>query len=253
MDIDLLGPLRARLAGTCVTPTAAKPRQVLAMLSLSADQFVPKEDLHRELWGDRVPRSAAQTLQTYILHLRKHIGSAPVDETGAVPDPKQILVTRLGGYLLNTADGVVDVREFERLAEAGHRAGESGDFHTASQKYAAALDIWQGRLALADVRTGPVLTVGQRQLCEAHLNVFDRRIDADLRLGRHHEVLGELTAFVAENPRHEGLYAHLMVALHRSGRRDDAIVTYHQARERMGSVGTSPTLDRLHGVIVAAR
>ncbi|HEX5406050.1 MAG TPA: AfsR/SARP family transcriptional regulator [Pseudonocardiaceae bacterium] len=251
MDIDLLGPLRARLAGTCVTPTAAKPRQVLAMLSLSANQFVPTAELHRELWGDNVPRSAAQTLQTYILHLRKHIRSSPVDETGAPTDPKQILVTRLDGYLLNTGSGAVDVHEFERLAEAGHRAGESGDFLSASEKYGAALNIWEGKRPLADVHTGPVLTVGKRQLLEAHLNVLDRRIDADLRLGRHHEVLGELTALVAEHPRHEGLYAHLMVALHRSGRRGDAIITYQHACERMGSVGTSPTLDRLHGLIAA--
>lgn len=212
---------------------------------------MPVADLYRELWADDVPRSAPQTLQTYVLQLRKRIGSTHCAKTGRAADPKHVLITRPGGYFLNIGDGIVDIHDFERLAESGHRAAEAGDFLTASEHFRAALDVWRGD-ALVDVRTGPVLQAGAQRLREARLNALDRRIDADLHLGRHHEVTGELTELVDRHPTHEGLCAHLMVALHRCGRRDHAIHTYRRVRARLGSIGTSTKLDHLHDVIASA-
>ncbi|MFC0548264.1 AfsR/SARP family transcriptional regulator [Kutzneria chonburiensis] len=253
MDVEVLGPLAARLGGKPVTPTAAKPRKVFAMLAVHANEVVPNASLFEELWGPDMPRSANTTLQTYILHLRTLIGAAVAQDPDApVRDPKRILVTQPGGYLLDTAGGAVDVQQFERLAEAGHRAREAGEWHEASARFRAALSVWRGS-ALADVQVGAMLEVDMHRLEEARLNVLDRRIDADLRLGRHHELLSELTALVARNRTHEGLYAHLMLALYRSGRRGEAIDCYRRLRtclvDELG-LEPSPSLHQLQRMIL---
>ena len=255
MDVALLGPLTVRESGKAVIPTAAKPRKVLALLAVHADEVVPIASLYEELWGSAVPRSARTTLQTYVLHLRTLFGTAmkgPV--SGLVRNPKQILATRPGGYLLDTAGGTVDVREFEHLAAAGHRARETADFHTASLRFREALAVWRGS-ALVDVQAGSLLMVELHRLHEARLNVLDRRIDADLRLGRHYELVGELTAMVARHQTHEGLYAHLMLALYRSGRRGEAVDVYRKLRcclvEDLG-LEPSPALRRLQRMILTS-
>ena len=257
MDVDVLGPLVARESGTSVVPTAAKPRTVLAMLTVHADQVVPMASLFEELWGSDIPRSANTTVQTYILHLRNLIGAALDRSPAGVPkDAKRVLVTYPGGYLLDTMGGRVDVHEFDRLAALGHRARETGDFEAASRDFSDALAVWRGR-ALVDVRTGPLLAVEAHRLEEARLNVLDRRIDADLRLGRHHELLGELAGLVGRHRTHEGLHAHLMLALYRSGRRGEAIDVYRRMRTGLVNelgLEPSPSLRRLqHAILVSDR
>jgi DNA-binding SARP family transcriptional activator len=247
VDIEILGPLTAQLLGKSVTPTGAKPRKVLALLAVHADEVVPVPALFEELWGDKVPRSAHTTLQTYVLQIRNLIAAATDG------DPKQVLVTQPGGYLLATSGGQVDVKEFERLATVGHRFREAGDYGNASRAFTEALAIWHGP-ALIDVTVGPMLEVETHRLQEARLNVLDRRIDADLRLGRHHELLGELTALAARNRTHEGLCAHLMVALHRSGRRGEAVDVYRKTRACLVSqlgLEPSPALHHLQRKILA--
>jgi DNA-binding SARP family transcriptional activator len=253
VDIDILGPLAAREGGGSVAPTAAKPRKVLAMLAVHADQVVPMASLFEELWGEDIPRSANTTVQTYILHLRNLIGAALAQSTVSdLRDAKRVLVTYPGGYLLDTMGGRVDVREFDRLAAVGHRARELGDFETASKSFTEALAIWRGR-ALVDVQTGSLLEVEAHRLEEARLNVLDRRIDADLRLGRHHELLGELAGLVGRYRTHEGMHAHLMLALYRSGRRGEAIDVYRRLRTCLVNelgLEPSPSLRRLQHAIL---
>lgn len=257
MDIDVLGPLVARECGTSVVPTAAKPRKVLAMLAVHADQVVPMASLFEELWGEDIPRSANTTVQTYILHLRNLIGAALQESPADGPkDAKRVLVTYPGGYLLDTMGGRVDVHEFDRLAALGHRAREMGDYEAASRNFGDALAIWRGR-ALVDVQTGQLLEVEAHRLEEARLNVLDRRIDADLRLGRHHELLGELAGLVGRYRTHEGLHAHLMLALYRSGRRGEAIDVYRRMRTGLVNelgLEPSPSLRRLqHAILMSDR
>jgi DNA-binding SARP family transcriptional activator len=224
MDIGVLGPLKVQDTAGPVTPTAAKPRKLLAMLAVHADEVVPVTALYEELWGQNIPRSASTTLQTYILNLRTLITAA---HGGSAADAKQILATKPGGYLLNTSAGAVDVTQFERLAAAGHRAHQAHDYLLASESFSAALALWRGP-ALIDVQHGSMLEVEAHRLAEARLCALDRRIDADLRLGRHHELVGELTALVARHRTHEGLYAHLMLALYRTGRRGQAMDVYRR-------------------------
>ncbi|MFJ1930974.1 MULTISPECIES: BTAD domain-containing putative transcriptional regulator [unclassified Streptomyces] len=231
MDIDVLGALAVRENGLSVTPTAPKPRQVLALLALHADQVVPVATLIEELWSDRPPRSARTTLQTYVLQLRDLIATALLrDPEGAGPrSAKDVLVTTPGGYLLKTAGGASDVREFERLAGLGYRAMDAGDFPAAARQLGEALSLWTGS-ALADVQAGTQLEMEIRRLEETQLCALDQRIEADLRLGRHRELLGELTVLVSRYRTHENLHGQFMLALHRSGRRSEALDAYQRLR-----------------------
>ncbi|WP_199550966.1 AfsR/SARP family transcriptional regulator [Streptomyces sp. N35] len=230
MDIDVLGGLAVREQGVSVTPTAPKPRQVLALLALNADQVVPVATVIEELWGTEPPRSARPTLQTYILQLRELIETAlrQGDETRP-GSAKDVLMTVPGGYLLNTGEGRSDVRDFERIAGAGYRAMDAEDYPQAAKRLSEALALWTGQ-ALADIQAGPHLKPQVKRLEESRLCALDQRIDADLRLGRHRELLAELTVLISRYPTHESLYGQFMVALHRSGRRGEALNAYQQLR-----------------------
>ncbi|MFF3247096.1 BTAD domain-containing putative transcriptional regulator [Streptomyces sp. NPDC002870] len=239
MRIDVLGILDVRENGASIAPTAPKPRQVLALLALHADQVVPVSALIDELWAGRPPRSARTTLQTYVLQLRDLITLALKKETpaaGPCPPPrrraKDVLVTSPGGYMLVSGGGASDVREFERLAGMGYRAMDAGDFPGASRLLCEALALWTGS-AFADVQTGAQLEMEARRLEESRLCALDQRIEADLRLGRHRELLPELTVLTSRYPTHENLHAQFMLALHRSGRRGEALDVYHRLRSTL--------------------
>ncbi|MET8861283.1 AfsR/SARP family transcriptional regulator, partial [Streptomyces sp. NPDC004579] len=260
MDIDVLGALDVRENGVSVAPTAPKPRQVLALLAVHADRVVPVASLIEELWSARPPRSARTTLQTYVLQLRELIGAALA--RGTAPGPgsggrtaKDVLVTLPGGYLLAAGGGTSDVREFDRLAGLGYRAMDAGDFQGASRSLGAALDLWSGS-AFADVQTGAQLTMEARRLEEGRLCALDQRIEADLRLGRHREVLAELTVLTSRYRNHENLHAQFMIALHRSGRRGEALNAYTHLRTTLSrdlGLEPSPRLRRLqHSILMAA-
>lgn len=248
MEVDVLGPLAVSQKSASIVPTAAKPRTVLAMLAVRANRFVPLASLMDELWVTEKPASAKTAMQSYILHLRKKIAAAAGRHPGSsMPEAKDVLVTLPGGYLLKAADGRVVLDNFEVLAAAGHRAREQGDFQAASENFAKALGLCRGQ-ALADVQVGPQLRMDVERIEEARLNCLDRRIESDLRLGRHHELLSELRSIIARHPTHEGLCAHLMVALYRSGRRSEALEVYQRMRAtlvRELGLEPSPTLRRL--------
>ncbi|WEP01114.1 AfsR/SARP family transcriptional regulator (plasmid) [Streptomyces sp. FXJ1.172] len=260
MQIDVLGILDVRENGVSIAPTAPKPRQVLALLALHADQVVPVFALTDELWAGRPPRSARTTLQTYVLQLRDLITLALEQETSAGPESaprrtaKEVLVTAPGGYMLVSGGGTSDVREFERLAGTGYRAIDAGDFKEASRLLREALDLWTGP-AFADVQTGARLEMEAKRLEESRLCALDQRIEADLRLGRHRELLAELTVLTSRYRTHENLHAQFMLALHRSGRRGEALEVYHRLRGTLvRDLGLEPSarLRRLQQSILVA-
>ena len=253
MDIQVLGSLSVRVGGHSVGPSAPKPRQVLALLALHADQLVPVATLTEELWGEKPPRSARTTLQTYVLQLRDLIGEALAREGVERQVAKDVLVTLPGGYRLETDGGSVDFREFERRAGAGYRAMDAEDYPGAARKLREALDLWSGG-ALADVQAGSQIAVEIERLEEARLCALDQRIEADLRLGRHRELLSELTFLVSRYRTHESLHGQFMLALHRSGRRGEALSVYQRLRAALvGERGLepSPPLQRLQRSILA--
>ncbi|GAB1640143.1 AfsR/SARP family transcriptional regulator [Krasilnikovia sp. MM14-A1259] len=253
MRIAILGPLAATHHGQPVAPTAAKPRTVLATLATNVNDVVPMDSLIAELWQDSPPRNARTTIQTYILSLRKLIHTA-AQRAGVADDAKTVLATTPAGYLLRVSPDSVDASHFERLANIGHRARERQDHVAAARAFAEALSWWRGPV-FVDVQGGRRLRLCARRLGEARLNVLDCRIEADLRLGRHHELLGELSAITAQHPTHEGMVAHLMLALYRSGRRYEALEAYQRLRmglaEKRG-LEPAPALRRLHRSMLSA-
>ncbi|MEU0038147.1 BTAD domain-containing putative transcriptional regulator [Streptomyces sp. NPDC006333] len=255
MDTDILGTLAVREKGISITPTAPKPRQVLALLVLHADQMVPVGMLSEELWGAQPPRSARPTLQTYILQLRELITAALERDPGGRRTAKDVLLTVPGGYLLKSGEGSSDVREFERLAGLGYRAMDGADFPEAARHLRAALALWSGP-PLADVQAGPHLATQVKRLEESRLCALDQRIEADLRLGRHRELLAELTVLVSRYPTHESLCGQYMLALYRSGRRGEALDAYQRLRATLvRGLGLEPSaaLGKLQRSILMAR
>ncbi|WP_405791584.1 BTAD domain-containing putative transcriptional regulator [Streptomyces sp. NBC_01506] len=251
MEIQVLGPLCAAVNGDSIVPTAGKPRQVLALLALYPSRVMPVSTLMEEVWGTELPQSAMTTLQTYIMQLRRILGTAMgPDAPGAAKD---VLATRHGGYLLQIPPESVDVHTYERLIAEGQEAFEEGRDERAARCFRQALSLWQGP-ALVDVRLGPVLEIEATRLEESRLVTTERRIDADLRLGRHAELIAELTDLTARHPQHEGLHAQAMVALYRSGRQASALDVYRKLREGLIEelgVEPSPQLQRLHQAMLA--
>lgn len=254
VDIQVLGALGVREGGVSITPTAPKARQVLALLALHADQVVPVSALVEELWAESPPRSARTTLQTYVLQLRELITAALAQHTGGPVCAKDVLVTCPGGYRLNTGGGTSDVREFERLAGLGYRAMDAGDHPRAARLLREALGLWSGA-PFADVQSGSQLETESRRLEESRLCALDQRIEADLRLGRHRELLAELTVLVSRYRTHENLHAQFMLALQRSGRRSEALDAYRRLRTTLvHELGIEPSvaLRRLQRSILLA-
>ncbi|WP_215453111.1 AfsR/SARP family transcriptional regulator [Streptomyces sp. ATCC 21386] len=255
MDIEVLGALSVRENGVSVVPTAPKPRQVLALLALNADQVVSVATLIEELWGQKPPRSARTTLQTYVLQLRELIAEALAHEENERCTAKDVLTTVPGGYRLQSRGGTVDFREFERRAGAGYRAMDAEDYTAAARRLADALSLWNGQV-LTDIQAGSRTDMEIRRLEESRLCALDQRIEADLRLGRHRELLSELTVLVKQYRMHESLHGQFMLALHRSGRRGEALSVYQRLRATLvAELGLEPStaLSRLQRAVLMAR
>ncbi|MFF1446504.1 BTAD domain-containing putative transcriptional regulator [Streptomyces sp. NPDC058295] len=252
MDIEVLGPLNVRLAESSIVPSAGKPRQLLALLALRSGHLVPIPTLMEELWGEHIPRSAQTTLQTYVLQLRRLIKKALPANSPLTP--KEVLITRFGSYQLNSDPGRCDADLFHKKAMAGNRALERGAVAEASALLGGALDMWRGP-ALADVPAGRILEIEMLAMDEARTRAQQLRFEADLRLGRHGEILGELLILAARNPLSENICALLMTALQRSGHTWRALETFQQLRGtlvRELGVEPSPRIQQLHQEILGA-
>lgn len=244
MIIGVLGPLTIDLDRTSIVPAAAKPRQILALLALSPGSMIGVPVLRQELWGECPPRSASTTLQTYIRQLRVCITAA----LGPGQDPKRLLCTHATGYTLQAHCVSADVQEFEQLARAGRTAAEDGNHYRASIMFGRALALWRGQ-ALADVRHGCQLGLRAASLEQAKLSVHQRRIDSDLALGRHVDLLAELNTLVVEHPTNEHFCASRMAALYNAGYIERALQEFHRLRTALQTeLGIEPTpmLQRFH-------
>ena len=249
-EVKVLGALEMSIDGTSVVPNASKPRHLLAMLAMNVGKLVTSSSLKEELWANNVPRSATSTLQTYVLHLRNLIRHAlPPGQKDMV---REILVTRHTGYVLQVAPDAVDAVRYNRLAAAGQAAGAAGDHVQAERLLSEALALWRGPV-LVDVAAGTQLEIETMRLTERRLTDLTLRIDSDLYLGRHHQVLGDLAALCARHPYMENFRAQFMLALYRSGRPGQALEVYHEMwttiRDHLG-VDPSHRLRELHQAIL---
>ncbi|WP_091249951.1 AfsR/SARP family transcriptional regulator [Micromonospora matsumotoense] len=250
MKFRVLGPLESSMDGTPSTPSAARVRWTLALLLLRANQVVDRGCIIHELWGENPPRSAVTTAQTYIYQLRKNYHRY-TDQPGC----GEFIETRPPGYRLRCHESEIDAFAFERSSADGVAAYAAGDPERAARLLREALMLWRGPV-LADITAGPVLTPHIRQLEEAHTRAVRTRILADLRLGRHRELIPELRFAALEHPFDEWIHEQLMISLSQEGRRADALDTYRQLQRMLDQkLGIEPSraLRQLqHDVLVGA-
>ncbi|WP_051823003.1 AfsR/SARP family transcriptional regulator [Streptomyces sp. NRRL S-1448] len=256
MRINLLGPLQAYGDDDRVdmAPAAQKVRQTLAMLVLNAGRVVPFEQLMDELWNDTPPASAHTALQTYVYQLRKRFSLGNPRSGGAVRTAGPLLGTVDGGYQLSLPADHVDAFRCEPLLDRARAEFRDQDFARARETAAAALQLWRDD-ALVDVRKGPTLKAEAVRLKELRTGAHHLRIESDLHLGRHHEVLGELTSMAGREPTDERAQGNLMTALYRMDRRAEALQVYQRARERIATelgLDPSPQLQALHTAVLTS-
>ncbi|MER6949644.1 AfsR/SARP family transcriptional regulator [Nonomuraea sp. NPDC000554] len=222
VEFKVLGPLEITDETRVWRLTAARQRQILGLLLLSANQIVDVDSLTVELWGDTPPKSALTTVQTYMYQLRRFF-----DHEAELPAGDEILITRPPGYLIEVAPEQVDVFRFRRLVQEGRALLDTGKAEEASHRLREALDLWSGH-PLTDVIPGRVLEAYLADLEETRLRALEMRIEADLEIGRGRDLIGELRFLVATNPLNEWFHGRLMEALCQVGRRNEALGAYQE-------------------------
>ena len=240
MDFQILGPLEARSERGAVELRGVKPRAVLAMLLLHANEPVSAERLAIGLWGQDAPAAAVKTVQVHVSRLRKALG-----------DPGTLSTTP-AGYRLRVRPGELDAERFVRGVAEGRRALEAGDAGRAGVVLREALALWHGP-ALADLEFEPFAAAEIARLEEQRLVALEARVEADLARGSHGALVSELRQLRAEHPTRERLAAQLMLALYRSGRQAEALEVYRDARVILvEAAGVEPgaELHRLHDAIL---
>jgi ABC-type transport system substrate-binding protein/DNA-binding SARP family transcriptional activator len=223
IDYRLLGTIEAAANGHVLDVAGHRQRALLAILLLSANEPVTRDTLIDKLWGDRAPTDAQHSLDVAVSRLRKALEPAA---------GFRVVATRPGAYVLHAEPEQVDVRCFERLAAQGRRALAAADPGEAKASLRAALAMWRGA-PLADLGDEQFARPEIARLEEMRASVAEDLIEAELALGQHAEVLGELGLLVEADPLRERLAALLMIALYRSGRQPEALAVYRSARRAL--------------------
>ena len=227
MEVRLFGELEAVASGVPVPVRGAKQRALLALLALQRGQPVSADRLIDVLWGDGAAANPANALQAQIGQLRRILGPAAILTTEA-------------GYALTAGPDEVDVVRFERLVVKGRRLAADGELEPASAALGEALRLRRGE-PLAEFTYAGFFDAERARLDELILVAIESRAGADLGLGRHGEVTGELEARCREHPLRERLWELLILALYRSGRQAEALRAYTEVRDRLtGELGIDP-------------
>jgi DNA-binding SARP family transcriptional activator/tetratricopeptide (TPR) repeat protein len=244
-EFCLLGPLMVRSDGVAVPVTRGKQRAVLAALLLNAGTVVSLEELAEILWGpEPPPPSARVTVQNYVMRLRKALRDTGNFRIGTQPH----------GYAIRVDASELDVTRFETHLGAARAAARDSSWDTAAAEGRAALSLWRGE-PLADVDSELLALREGPRLAEMRLQALETRIDADLHVGRHAEVITELRQLAGSHPLRERLHGLLMLALYRDGRQAEALAAYqHTRRMLIDELGTEPgtRLRELHQQVLTA-
>ena len=228
LEFRILGPLDVVGRDGPIQLGGPKQRATLAILLLNANRVLSIDSLADKLYAGRAPVTAATQVHRQISELRKALG----DEVR--------LETRTPGYVLHVAGEQLDLRRFERLTEEAGQALARGDGRAAFELQRQALALWRGP-ALSDLQQEPFAQVAARRLDEIRLAALELRLDAELALGRHRELLSELGELTAQHPLHEPFASRLMLALYRSGRQGEALDVYRRTRTTlMDGFGIEP-------------
>ena len=217
VEFGILGPLEVRAAGRAVPLGGSKPRALLALLLLHPNEPVSADALAVALWGEEAPARSTKTVHVHVSRLRKALGD---------PDA---LTTTPAGYRLHVRPHELDAERFRRLVDDGRGALAADEPEHAGALLREALALWRGP-PLADLAFAPFAQGAIAALQEERLVALETRLEAELRAGRHAELVPELQRLVAEHPLRERLHGRLMLALYRAGRQADALEAYRHAR-----------------------
>jgi predicted ATPase/DNA-binding SARP family transcriptional activator len=229
VDFRLLGPLEALVEEEPVALGPPKQRALLAQLLLSANEAVPVERLVDALWPEEPPPSARHAIQVYVSKLRGLLGGADRIEV------------RSRAYLLRADPDEVDLSRFRLLVADARDALAADSADGAAEGLREALALWRAR-ALADLDGEPGVRELVLELEEEHVAAIELRVTSELQAGRGDDLIPELEQLVEEYPAREQLHGDLMLALHRAGRRDDALDAYGRARESLlNELGLEPS------------
>jgi len=238
IEFRVLGPLEVLIDGAPRPLPAAKQRLLLGSLLLRANHAISAAELVDVVWGERPPAGARNTLRTYVMRLRQQLG------------PACALRTAQDGYALDVPAGSLDATRFRELLVAARTAD---DAPTVWSLLTDALALWRGPV-LPDLPLDPLRHNEINRLEAERLDARERRIAAGLALGRHEELLPELRELADANPAREQIWAQLMTALYRSGRRADALHIYREVYEYLtDELGVDPGAEllRVHQAVLS--
>jgi DNA-binding SARP family transcriptional activator/energy-coupling factor transporter ATP-binding protein EcfA2 len=245
VEFGILGPLSIRDGGVSRMLAASRQRIVLAALLLRAREVVTTDELIGLLWENDPPKEALGSLRNHVMRLRQALGGGC---------GQALIRTASCGYLIDVHESDFDVAKFTRLQRQGTAAMREGQWSRSADDFRAALALWRGE-ALVDVPSALLHRDYHFRLTEARLQTVEWRIEADLQLGRHNDLIGEMRHLVADHPLREHFHAQAMLALYRAGRRAEALAAYRHARRLLVSeLGISPgaELQDLHARMLKA-
>jgi len=238
-EFCILGPLDVRENGHAIDVGGGKQRALLALLLVGGGESISSDRLIDALWGEEAPASAASSLHAYVSRLRRVLGSDRLVRSGH-------------GYQLVRHPDELDVDRFERLLGSGRDLLRAGEVERAAETLRTALALWRGP-PLADFRYSDFAQAEIARLEERRLVANEERIEAELALGRHADLVSELESLVTEFPLRERPRGHLMLALYRSGRQAEALECYEEGRrflvEELG-IEPSAELRDLHRALL---
>ncbi len=230
LRFEILGPLSALRGGEPLRLGGSRQRALLALLLVQANEQVSTERIVEQLFGPYHSEGGANAVYVAISRLRRTLG-----------DDGELLRTCRGGYMLQIEPEQLDAARFERLLDEGRRLLAHGEPAAALVRLREGLDLWRGS-PLADLAPVDLVRLEESRLEELRLLAEMERIDAELALGRHRELVAEIKALIATAPLQERLRAQLMLALYRSGRQAEALAAYREASELLrGELGLAPS------------
>ena len=221
MHFRILGPLTVSKTNREIIEIAGWRQQtVLAMLLLRANQPILVEGLTEALWGDAAPVTARNQVQICVSRLRRQLAGAD----------GPTIATRASGYAISLSRATtLDLLHFEQFAERGRECAAQGRSQEAVHHLRSAMSLWRG--PVADGIDAEAIRVAATRLHELRDMVLEDCLDLELAMGRHRQLVAELSALVAEHPLRESMRAKHMLALYRAGRTCDALRSYRVGRD----------------------
>lgn len=246
LSVELLGPVRAHLAGCELDLGPTRQRALFAVLALRANEAVSRQELIAAVWGANAPATVTSSVHTYVYRLRRALElSAPRESSSPLASVGR------AGYRLRLDPAQVDVRRFETHLERGRRLRPAEALTESIEELDSALALWRGE-ALEGL-SAPVAELERPRFEELRFSALETRVANLLDLGFYSEAICELTGLVRKYPLREGLRGLLITAYSRSGRRAEALAEFQRLRERLiDELGVEPNqeLQRQHMLIL---